>query len=384
MIRSFKVRLYPTKEQEILMNKHIDCCRFIWNYMLAINLEREKDGLHPLSGFKMCNELTLLKRQPQYEWLNDVSANSLQTICTDLNEAYSAFFNKVRGKPKFKKKAKAKRAFPVLCNRIYFKDKNFIVIPVIGKVKYKTDFEFICGRDILKFKNPRISNIGNKWILTFGLEVEKQDYNLNDFSVGIDLGVKDLAVVSYDGDKSKVYHNINKSKKVKYYKSKLKHVQRNLARKYEKRKSENFYNKEMSKNEIRELEKVQYLYRKLANIRDNYIHQVTAEIVNMLPKRIVIEDLKVSNMLKDKRLSEEIHEQSFYKFREYLTYKCEDKGIELVIADKYYPSSKTCSCCGNIKKSLKLSDRTYICDKCGLTIDRDLNAAINLMNYIVQ
>lgn len=140
----------------------------------------------------------------------------------------------------------------------------------------------------------------------------------------------------------------------------------------------------MSKNEIRELEKVQYLYRKLTNIRDNYIHQVTAEIVNMLPKRIVIEDLKVSNMLKDKRLSEEIHEQSFYKFREYLTYKCGDKGIELVIADKYYPSSKTCSCCGNIKRNLKLSDRTYICDKCGLIIDRDMNAAINLMNYTVQ
>lgn len=112
MIRSFKVRLYPTKEQEILMNKHIDCCRFIWNYMLAINLEREKDGLHPLSGFKMCNELTLLKRQPQYEWLNDVSANSLQTICTDLNEAYSAFFNKVRGKPKFKKKSKSQKSIP--------------------------------------------------------------------------------------------------------------------------------------------------------------------------------------------------------------------------------------------------------------------------------
>ena len=162
------------------------------------------------------------------------------------------------------------------------------------------------------------------------------------------------------------------------------HVQRNLDRKYRKRKSENFYNKEMSKNEIKELKKIQYLYRKLTNIRDNYIHQVTAEIVNMLPKRTVIEDLEVSKMLKDKRLSEEISEQCFYKFREYLTYKCEEKGIELVVADRYYPSSKTCSCCGNIKKNLKLSDRTYICDKCGLIIDRDLNAAINLMNYIPQ
>lgn len=384
MIRSYKVRIYPTKEQEILMNKHIDCCRFIWNYMLALNLKREELGEYPMSGYKMNKEITPLKRQPQYEWLNEVSVYSLQTICADLNQAYENFFNKICRKPKFKKKAKAKRTFPIRCDRMYFKDDYYMILPVIGKIGYKTDFNFPIGNNILKFKNPRISNIGNKWILTFGLEVKKQDYNLNDFSVGIDLGIKDLAVVSYDDNKSKVYHNINKSKKVKYYKSKLKHIQRNLDRKYRKRKSENFYNKEMSKNEIIELKKLQYLYRKLANIRDNYIHQVTAEIVNMLPKRIVIEDLKVSNMLKDKRLSEEIQEQCFYKFREYLTYKCEEKGIELVVADKYYPSSKTCSCCGNIKKNLKLSDRTYICDKCGFIIDRDLNAAINLMNYIPQ
>ena len=384
MIRSYKVRIYPTKEQEMLMNKHIDCCRFIWNYMLALNLEREELGEYPLCKFAMCNELTLLKKQPQYKWLNGVSTDSLQIVCGDLDEAYKAFFGKIRGKPKFKKKAKSKRAFPVRCNRTYFKNDKYIVIPVIGKVKYKTDFTFQYGFNALRIKNPRISNIGNKWILAFALEIEKQDYSLNDFSVGIDLGIKDLAVISYDNNKSKIYHNINKSKKVKYYKSKLAHIQRNLDRKYRKRKSENFYNKEMSKNEAREIKKIQYIYYKLANIRDNYIHQVTAEIINMLPKRIVIEDLKVSDMLKDKRLSGEIQEQCFWKFREYLTYKCEEKGIELVIADRYYPSSKTCSCCGNIKKVLKLSNRTYICDKCGFTIDRDLNAAINLMNYTVQ
>lgn len=384
MIRSYKVRIYPTKEQEILMNKHIDCCRFIWNYMLALNLEREKLGEYPLSGYKMCHELTLLKKQPQYKWLNEVSRYSLATVCGDLGERYKLFLAGINNKPKFKKKAKAKRTFPVRCDRMYFKDSKITVLPAIGNIKYKTDFDFQYGRNLLNFKNPRVSNIGSKWILAFGLEVENQNYNLNDFSVGIDLGIKDLAAISYDDGKSKVYHNINKSKKVKYYKSKLKHVQRNLDRKYRKRKSENFHNKEHSKNEIREIKKIQYLYRKLTNIRDNYIHQVTSEIVNMLPKRIVIEDLKVSNMLKDKRLSEEIHEQCFYKFRKYLTYKCEEKGIELVMVDRYYPSSKTCSCCGNIKKNLRLSDRTYICDKCGLVIDRDLNAAINLMNYTVQ
>ena len=332
----------------------------------------------------MSGELTLLKKIPQYSWLNEVSRASLDTILGDLSEAYKRFFSKISHKPKFKKKEKAKRAFPIRCNTTYFKDEKVMILPNIGKIKYKTDFDFQYGRDVLKFKNPRISNIGNKWILTFGLEVDKQDYNLNDFSVGIDLGIKDLAVVSYNNNKSKVYHNINKSKKVKYYKSKLKHVQRNLSRKYEKRKSENFYNKEHSKNEVREIKKIESLSRKLTNIRDNYIHKITAEIINMLPKRIVIENLRVSSMLKDKRLSEEIQEQCFYRFRQYLTYKCEEKGIELVLADRFYPSSKTCSCCGNIKKTLRLSDRTYICDKCGLTIDRDLNAAINLMNYVPQ
>ena len=384
MIRSYKVRIYPTKEQEILMNKHIDCCRFIWNYMLELDIKREELGLYTLAKFDMCKQITSLKKQEQYNWLNDVSVFSLQTICGDVDDAYKRFYDGISRKSKFKKKAKSKRNFPIRCDRTYFKDEKYMVLPVIGKIKYQSDFCSAYGFNVLKLKNPRISNIGNKWILAFGLEADKQDYNLNDFSVGIDLGIKDLAVISYDDNKSKIYHNINKSKKVKYYKSKLAHIQRNLARKYEKRKSENFYNKEMSKNEIRELKKIQYIYRKLTNIRDNYIHQVTAEIVNMLPKRIVIEDLEVSKMLKDKRLSEEIHEQCFYKFREYLTYKCEEKGIELVIADRYYPSSKTCSCCGNIRKDLKLSDRTYICDKCGFTIDRDLNAAINLMNYTIQ
>lgn len=187
MIRSYKVRIYPTKEQEILMNKHIDCCRFIWNYMLALNLEREKLGEYPLSKFDMINEISLLRRQPQYEWIKDVSRYSLDVICGDLDEAYKRFFSKNSRKPKFKKKAKAKRTFPVRYDRTYFKNEKYLVLPTIGKIKYKTDFKFRYGANTLSIKNSRISNIGNKWILTFGLEAEKQDYNLNDFSVGIDL-----------------------------------------------------------------------------------------------------------------------------------------------------------------------------------------------------
>ena len=153
------------------MNKHIDCCRFIWNYMLALNLKREELDEYPLNRFAMQKEITLLKKQPQYSWLKGVSVFSLQTICGDLNDAYERFFNKVSRKPKFKKKTKAKRTFPARCDRTYFKSDRLIVIPVIGKVRYKTDFNFQYGFNALKVKNPRISNIGNKWILTFVLEV---------------------------------------------------------------------------------------------------------------------------------------------------------------------------------------------------------------------
>ena len=196
--------------------------------------------------------------------------------------------------------------------------------------------------------------------------------------MGIDLGIKELAVIAYD-DNSKFYHNINKSKKMKNLEKRLKTLQRSISRKYEANKQGKKFIK--TKNIEKAEQELRKLYNRIANIRDNYIHQTTAEIIKLYPKRIVMEDLNVAGMMKNKYLSKSIQQQNFNKFLSYMKYKCEFNNIEFIQADQFYPSSKTCSCCGTINKHLKLKDRTFICPDCGSKIDRDLNAAINLSNY---
>ena len=186
--------------------------------------------------------------------------------------------------------------------------------------------------------------------------------------------MKNLAICS-DGT---VYKNINKTYEVRKIEKKLKRLQRQVSKKYEKNKKGKEYVK--TKNIIKLEKQIQQTYRRLTNIRNNYLHQTTTSIVKTKPYRIVIEDLAVSNMMKNKHLSDDIRKQGFYEFRRQLEYKCKFRGIELIVADRFYPSSKTCSQCGKIKKDLKLSDRVYRCS-CGLTIDRDLNASINLSKY---
>lgn len=228
----------------------------------------------------------------------------------------------------------------------------------------------------VKYSNPRVSFDNKYWYLSVGVEVPKKEKTLTDVSLGIDLGIKELAVCS----NGTIYKNINKTQRVKKLEKRLKRLQRKLSRKYEQNKTKE-RKVVKTKNAIKLEKRIQLLHRKLANIRKNHLHQTTSDIVKTKPCRIVLEDLNVMGMMKNKHLAKSIAEQGFYEFRRQLTYKCELHGIELVIADRFYPSSKTCSCCGAIKKDLKLSDRTYHCNKCGLVMDRDLNASINLANY---
>jgi len=212
------------------------------------------------------------------------------------------------------------------------------------------------------------------------MECENQALQLSDKDMGIDLGVKDLATVAY-GDERLVFHNINKSEKVRRLKKLIKHLQRNISRKYEqsKKRTGRF---EKTQNITKQESKLRRAYARLTNIRNNYLHQTTRTLVNKLPRRVVMENLSVSGMMKNKHLSKAIAEQGFHEFIRQMTYKCEWAGIEFVQADKFYPSSKTCSCCGSIKRDLRLRDRVYICNECGLSIDRDYNAAVNLMRYV--
>ena len=376
MIKSFKIRLYPTKEQENVMWKHINSCRYIWNYMLSYQQELHKNGEKHLSAFSMINLLKPLKNDGEHNWLYEVSNASLTAICRDLDKSYSNFFKKITGFPKFKSKKHSKPNFPVR-DTLYFKN-GLVVIEKLGKIKYRTDYTIPQGRGV-KFSNPRVSNVNGKWILTVSLECENQVHKLTDINMGIDLGVKDLAVVEFNNEKI-VFHNINKSKKVRILKKRIQHTQRTISRKYEGNRTVNKYFK--TNNILKEEAKLRKLHYRLANIRSNYIHQTTHSLVKLLPKRVVMEDLNVVGMMSNRHLSRAIQEQCFNEFIRQMRYKCEWNNIEFVQVDRFYPSSKTCSNCGCIKSNLKLKDRTYVCEECGFTIDRDYNAAINLSRYV--
>lgn len=228
-----------------------------------------------------------------------------------------------------------------------------------------------------KYSNPRCHFDGKYWYLSFGFEQDENQVELNqDLSVGIDLGIKDLAIVNC---MDKPIININKTKRVRKIKKKLRRLQRQVSRKYEANKDGRKF---IKTNNIVKLEKqIKLIHRKLSNIRENHIHQTTNKIIKLKPYRVVMEDLNVNGMMKNKHLSKAIQEQCLYEFIRQMKYKCDFNGIEFVQVDRFYPSSKTCSCCGHVKKDLKLKDRVYICDECGLEIDRDKNASINLGNY---
>ena len=376
MIRSYKIRLYPTKQQEELMWKHIGACRYIWNYMLAKQNEIHEQGGKHLSAFDMIKLLTPLKNDGEHEWLYEVSNASLQISCRDLQKDYERFFRKQGGFPKFKSRKKSKPNFPIREN-IYFQN-GVVTISTLKKVKYKTDFDLPKGKGH-KFTNPRVSYRNGKWMLSFGMERENQAPDLTDKAMGIDLGVKDLITAAY-GDEQIVFHNINKSKRMRYLNRQLVHTKRAISRKYEVNRQGNKYVK--TNNIMREEEKARKLYQRITNIRQNYIHQTTHSLVSRLPYRVVMEDLNVHGMMKNRHLAKAIGEQCFAEVIRQMQYKCEDRGIEFVQADRFYPSSKTCSHCGCVKHNLKLSERTFVCEECGAVIDRDYNAAINLMRYV--
>lgn len=377
MIKSFKVRLYPTKEQEALMWRHVGACRFIWNHFLNLQEERYKAGeKKALSAFDMSYLVPPMKKQEEFSWLNSIAAQTLNRELADLADAYKDFFKKKARHPKFKSRRNSKASFPT-AQIIYF-DQGKVTIGKIGKVKYRTDFDLPQGKDY-KFSNPRVSNVCGKWMLTFGMECEPEQHELKPVSCGIDLGIKDLAIAASAGEKI-VIPNINKTSTVMELERKICHVQRSISRKYEASKSRTG-RFEKTRNIEREQEKLRKLFHRLDGIRQNHIHQATHTFVSALPERIVMEDLNVSGMMKNRHLSRAIASQGLAEFRRQISYKAEWTGIETVFADRFYPSSKTCSVCGNLKKNLKLSDRAYKCEACGAVIDRDYNAALNLEKY---
>lgn len=394
--RSVKIRLLPTKEQEILFWKSVGVARWSYNYFLSESYRVYQEWLEDNSKPKHISELEVRKyinnvlKKTTHTWLKEVGSNVMKQGVKDANIALQNFFKHGKGYPKFKSKKRSKPSFYVNYESLR-RTQNGFHGEKIGVVKTRESLPKICKSQ--KYHSPRISFDGRFWYLSVGYEVDRVDTKLSDNRLGIDLGIKELAVVSnQNGTEIKKYHNINKTYEVKRLERKLKREQRKFSRKILMNTSQSDSNilpkykreLELCKNIQKQNSIIQRLYNRLLNIRTNYLHQTTTEIVKTKPFQIVLEDLNVSGMMKNRHLSRSIMIQKLYEFRRQIEYKAELYGIEVLIADRFYPSSKTCSCCGNVKKDLKLSDRVYRCDCCGNIIDRDINASINLANYNIE
>ena len=370
-----KIRLKPTKEQEILLWKSAGCSRFIYNWALDKQIDNHKKGNKFINDKVLRREMTKLKKEEDFEWLCEVGSNVLKQAVKDLCLAYKKFFDKKASFPKHKSR-KSNISFYVNYETMK-KTQNGVQCEKLGNIKTAESLpNLLKGEE--HYSNPHISYDGKYWYIGFTRKIEIHKTELNNTIVGIDLGIKNLATCSNE----KVYKNINKTKRVRKLKKRLKRLQRKVSKKYLMNKDGEKFIK--TKNIIKLERKIKLINRTLTNIRVNHTHQVTTEIVKTKPSKIIMETLRVTNMLKNKHLSKAISEQSFYRFISFIEYKCKLYGIELERVPILYPSSKKCSHCGAIKKDLRLSDRTYHCECCGLSIDRDYNASLNLANYKIS
>ena len=378
MYKSIRIELKLTKEQKIQVNKTIGVERFIYNEYIKYNQEQYELGNKFVSAFDFSKYINnvYLPNNPDKKWIKDVSSKSVNQAMIYGEKAFKNFFKGLSGFPVFKKKGKNELgAYFVKNNKTDFKFyRHKIKIPTLKFVRVK-EYGYIPKN--ANIKSGTISKIADRYFLSLVIEVENaikgSNTNTSTKGLGVDLGIKDTAICS-DG---KVFKNINKTKKVKKIKKKIKREQRKMARSVEYSKSNKIKLKEC-KNFNKKKLKIQRLFYRLNCIRDDYNNKMVDEITRTKLKYITIEDLKVSNMMKNKHLSKAIQEQNFYAIRTKLINKCKERNIELRLVDTFYPSSKTCSCCGEIKKDLKLNDRIYKCCNCGLEIDRDYNASINL------
>jgi putative transposase len=369
MILAKRVRLKPTKEQEQQLWKSAGTARWTYNWTLNRQQENYKKGGKFLSNNDLRKEITQLKQTDDFKWLSNVSNNIAKQAVKDTCDAYQKFFKGQSQFPKFKSRRKSKASFYNDTSKLKVK-KNLVLIEKVGWIKTSEQLPMN-----VKYTNPRISFDKKYWYISIGIEQEFEQEERSDEVNGIDLGIKDLAICS-NGQRFK---NINKTKEVRKIEKRLRRLQRSVSRKYEMNKrGENQFVK--TSNTIKIEKSIQRLHRRLTNIRDNHIHQATNAIVKIKPCKVVMEDLNVNGMMKNRHLSKAVANQKLYEFILQMKYKCEKYGIEFMQVDRFYPSSKTCSSCGTIKKDLKLSDRVYKCE-CGLKIDRDWNASINLANF---
>ena len=383
MIKTIKVMLCPNNRQRSKLFECAGVARFAYNWALCYEKSNYETGNKFVSDCDLRKIFTVLKNSEEYHWLNNYSNNIPKQAIKDAVKSYQNFFKGLTKFPKFKNKRKSTPSFYADTSKISFTETHVILEKLTTSRKAnKQKFNSVRLAEHskiptdAKYSNPRITFDGLNWWISVGIECDESHEIPNNDGIGIDLGIKDLAICS----NGTVYKNINKSKKVRKLKKKKRRLQRRISKKYSKNKKGECYCK--TRNIIKSEKQLLKLNHTLTNIRHNYINQITTEIVNRKPKFIVLEDLNVKGMMKNKHLAKAVQEQCFYKFYRQIQYKSEWHNIKFITADRFYPSSKLCSCCGYVKKDLKLSDRIYICPECGNIIDRDFQASVNLKNYI--
>ena len=379
MLKSFKTEINPTEEQKVKIRKTIGTCRYIYNFYLAHNKELYDKGEKFMSGksFSVWLNNDYLPQNPDKLWIKEVSSKSVKRSIENGCIAFTRFFKHQSAFPNFKKKGKSdvKMYFVKNNPKDCRCERHRINIPSLGWVRIKEKGYILTTKDGYAIKSGHVSIKADRYYVSVLVEIPNNKIaNNSNEGIGIDLGLKDFAIVS----NGKTYKNINKSAKLKKLEKQLIKEQRSLSRKYENlKKGESTQKTNIQKQRL----KVQKLHHRIDNIRTDYINKTIAEIVKTKPSYITIEDLNISGMMKNKHLSKAVASQKFYEFRIKLQAKCKENGIELRVVDRWFPSSKTCHCCGAVKKDLKLSDRIFKCS-CGYVEDRDFNAALNLRDAV--
>ena len=375
MLKSFKTEINPTEEQKARIRRTIGICRYVYNFYLGHNKALHDNGEKFMTGksFSLWLNNEYIPNNPDKTWIREVYSKAVKKSIEDGCTAFTRFFKHQSDFPKFKKKGKSDvkmyfvRNNPKDCQC----ERHRLKIPTLGWVRIKEKGYIPTTKDGYMIRSGTVSVKAGRFYVSVLVEIP--DVNIGNNSnegIGIDLGLKDLAIVS----NGKTYRNINKSAGLKKLEKQLIREQRSLSRKYENlKKGESTQRANIRKQKL----KVQKLHHKMDNIRTDYMNKTIAEIVKTKPSYIAIEDLNVKGMMKNRCLSKAVASQKFYEFRTKLKAKCDENGIELRVADRFYPSSKTCHHCGSVRKNLKLSDRIYRCE-CGYVADRDLNAALNL------
>ena len=375
MLKSFKTEINPTEEQKVRIRKTTGTCRFIYNFYLAHNKELHENGEKFMSSnqFRVWLNNEYLPNHPEYSWIKEAYSKAVTQAVNNGQTAFTRFFNHKSAFPNFKKKGKSdvKMYFVKNNPKDCRCERHRINIPSLGWVRIKEKGYIPTTKDGYVIKSGHVSIKADRYYVSVLIEIPNNKIaNNSNEGIGIDLGLKDFAIVS----NGKIYKNINKSAKLKKLEKQLIREQRSLSRRYENlKKGESTQKPNIQKQRL----KVQKLHHRIDNIRTDYINKTIAEIVKTKPSYITIEDLNVSGMMKNKHLSKAVASQKFYEFRTKLQAKCNENGMELRVVDRWFPSSKTCHCCKNIKKDLKLSDRIFKC-YCGYIEDRDFNAALNL------